>query len=321
MAAKQAKTVDRQKVITQLKKQLRKEFGRLPRKRDPLPVLETMLYAICVEDVSIEAGEQVFDRLQKEFFDWNEVRVSTITELEPAFEGLPDPARRAMRIRYLLYYVFDHQFSYDFDSLKRKPLELVHKQLSKMKHLTPFARNYLLQSALGSHELAIDARMLRLAVYLGLVPSRATVENAPELLKPLIRKSDGFEVMWLLKSLSVSPKAEILFEENVLEDADIAEAETRLDDLLSGRLKRRVTAARKKVADEKAAKAKATAARKAAGERARKRAERSEATKKARTGKKPTKKTAGKKTAKKKSTTKKKTTRKKAKKTTTRKKK
>ena len=299
MAAKQVKTVDRQKVFTKLIKQLKKEFGRLPRKRETLPVLETMLYAVCLEDAPVEDAESVFARLTDEFFDWNEVRVSTITELEPTFEGLPDPARRAMRVRYLLYYVFDHQFSYDFDSLKKKPLELVSKQLNKIKHLTPFGRNYLLQHALGSHVLPVDARMLRVAIFLGLVPARATVENAPDLLKAMVRKADGFEVMWLLKSLSVSSKVDVLFDEDdVIEDVDIADADSQLSDLVSGRFKRRVQAARRKEAAEKAAKAKAAAAKKAAVARAKMKAEREEAAAKKALGAK--KKAAKKKAAKKK---------------------
>lgn len=340
MAAKQAKTVDRQKVLTKLIKQLKKEFGRLPRKRETLPVLETILYAVCLEDTSVEDAESVFARLTDEFFDWNEVRVSTITELEPTFEGLPDPARRAMRVRYLLYYVFDHQFSYDFDSLKKKPLELVNKQLSKIKHLTPFARNYLLQHALGTHVLPVDARMLRVAIFLGLVPARATVENAPDLLKAMVRKADGFEVMWLLKSLSVSSKAEVLFDDDdILEEVDIADADSQLADLMSGRFKRRVQASRRKAAAEKAAKAKAAAAKKAAAARAKKKAEReavAAAKKAAAAKKKAAKKKAAKKAARKKpaakkpaakkavkkSAAKKKTTKKKAaKKTASRKKK
>ena len=264
MAAKQTSTVDRQKVITRLVKQLKKEFGGLPRNREQLPVLETMLFAVCLEDASVEGAQAAFKRLREEFFDWNEIRVSTIKELEPAFEGLPDPARRAMRVRYLLYYVFDHQYSYNFDSIRKKPLELVHKQLRKIKHLTPFARHYMLQHSLGNHVIPIDERMLRVAVYLGLVPRRATVENAPDLLKTLIRKADGLEFAWLLKAVSASSKTDLLLEYGQISDgADLAEAEVRLSDLTSGRLKRRVQAASRKAAAEKAARRK-VAKRKAA---------------------------------------------------------
>jgi len=323
MAAKQTKTVDRQQIIVKLTKKLKKEFGGFPRKRDSLAVLETMLIAVCLEDASHEAAQTAFDRLKTDFFDWNEVRVSTITELEPAFEGLPDPARKAMRVRYLLYYVFDHQYSYDFESLKRKPLELVKKQLGKIKHLTPFARNYLLQNSLGTHVLPLDDRMLKVAIYLGLVPDRATVSNAPDLLKAYVRKSDGMEFAWLLKSASVSSKADVLLEMDSISDgAELADAEARLDDLQSGRLKRRIQAAKataKRKAEE-AAKAKAKA-KKAVVARNKKKAAREAAAKK-----KPSasaaKKKATKSTGAKRKTVKKKTVKKKsAKKATTRKKK
>ena len=283
MAAKRSKTVDRQKIIAKITKQLKKEFGGLPRKREPLSVLETMLFAVCLEDASYEAAQTAFERLKTEFFDWNEVRVSTITELEPAFEGLPDPARKAMRVRYLLYYVFDHQYSYDFESLKRKPHELVCKQLGKIKHLTAFAQNYLLHNSLGTHVLPLDDRMLKLAIYLGLVPARATVSNAPDLLKAQVRKADGAEFTWLLKSMSVSSKADALLEmDDVSDGADLADAEARLDDLQSGRLKRRIQSAKStaKRKAEEAVKAKATA-KKAAAAKVKKKAARDAVAKKA----------------------------------------
>jgi hypothetical protein len=338
MAAKQSKTVDRQKIITKITKLLKKEYGGLPRKRDPLSVLETMLFAVCLEDASYDAAQTAFDRLKTDFFDWNEVRVSTITELEPTFEGLSDPARRAMRIRYLLYYVFDHQYSYDFETLKRKPLELVNKQLGKIKHLTPFARNFLLQNSLGTHVLPLDDRMLKVAIYLGLVPGRATVSNAPELLKAHVRKADGLEFGWLLKSVSVSSKADVLLEmDDVSDGAEISDSDARLADLQSGRLKRRVQSAKSaaKRKAEEAATAKA-AAKKAAAAKEKKKAARDAASKKAvkktakkvtkkKTAAKAAKKTAAKKTAAKKTAAKKKAVKKvakkKAKKTTSRKKK
>lgn len=299
MAAKKSKTVDRQKIIAKITKQLKKEFGGLPRKREPLSVLETMLFAVCLEDASYEAAQTAFERLKAEFFDWNEVRVSTITELEPTFEGLPDPARKAMRVRYLLYYVFDHQYSYDFESLKRKPLELVNKQLGKIKHLTAFAQNYLLQNSLGTHVLPLDDRMLKLAIYLGLVPARATVSNAPDLLKAQVRKADGAEFAWLLKSMSVSSKGDALLEmDDVSDGADLADAEARLDDLQSGRLKRRIQSAKStaKRKAEEAAKAK-VAAKKAAAAKVKKKAARDAAAKKVSAKKVSAKKAAPKKPA------------------------
>ena len=309
MVAKKSKTVDRQKIITKFVRRLKKEFGGLP-KKDALPVLETVIYSICLEDSPIEAAQEAFDRLQDSFFDWNEVRVSTISELEPIFDGLANPEYRAMRSRYMLYYVFDHQYSYDFDAIRRKPLNLVQKQLSKIKHLTPFVRNYLLQNSLGTHIIPLDSQMLKVVLWLGLVPRGATEDTGGDLLKTYVRKADGFEFAWLLKNLAISSKAKVVLE---LEESSpemgtptIEDIEDRLEDLLSGRLRRRVSqqkAAAKKKAEAKkkdAARKKAAAAKKKAKKAAKPKAAKKTAAKKKPSARKPAaKKAAKKKTAKK----------------------
>lgn len=245
-------------------KLLKKEFGGLP-KQAPLPVLETMIYAICLENSTFEAANAAYERLKTEFFDWNEVRVSTITELEPIFEGLSEPHWRAQRVRHLLYYVFDHQYSWDFDGLKRKKLDLTTKQLSKIKYLPPFACNYLMLVSLGTHALPVDNRMIKVAVWIGLLPAGCDEESGPELLKSFIRKADCLELFWYLKSLSVSPKSQFLddWKPSIDEpNVDISEAEDRVTQILSGKAKRSAAAsARRETAKKEAeAAAKKTAA-------------------------------------------------------------
>ena len=211
MAAAKSKTPDKSKVLTRLIKLLKKEFGGLP-KREQLPVLEAMVFSVCLENSSYESADAAFGRLKGDFFDWNEVRVSTISELEPVFEGVHEPEWCAMRVRYLLYYVFDHQFSYDFDGIKKKSFDLAFKQVSKIKHLTSFCRNYMLQKCLGTHVIPVDDKMVRTAIWLGLVPVGADEDSGAELLKGFIRKADAPEFIWLLKSLSVSKHGESVLE-------------------------------------------------------------------------------------------------------------
>lgn len=330
MAAAKSKTPDKSKVLARLLKLLKKEFGALP-KRAQLPVLEAMVFSACLENSSYEAADAAFGRLKSDFFDWNEVRVSTISELEPVFEGVHEPEWCAMRVRYLLYYVFDHQFSYDFDGIKKKPFDLAFKQVSKIKHLTHFCRNYLLQKCLGTHVVPVDDKMIRTAIWLGLVPVGADEDSGAELLKGLIRKADTPEFIWLVKSLSVSRHGESVLEMSPKGDHPelefgIEDAEDRLKDLLSGRARKRLQSAKrtaeKKDAEEKAAKVAEKEAKKRAAARNKAKAEKEEAaalkaaarkksaaTKKKAATKSPSKsKTAAKPPAKKKTATKKKTT-------------
>lgn len=272
MAAAKSKTPDKSKVLGRLLKLLKKEFGAIP-KREQLPVLEAMVFSVCLENSSYEAADAAFGRLKDDFFDWNEVRVSTISELEPVFAGVYEPEWCAMRVRYLLYYVFDHQYSYDFDGIKKKPFELAYKQISKIKHLTEFCQNYLLQKCLGTHVVPIDEKMTRTAIWLGLLPVGADEASGAELLKGFIRKADTPEFFWLIKSLSVSTNGEAILEMSPKGDHpelefDLEDAEDRLKDVLSGRARKRMQSA-KRVAEKKAEEEQvAKAARKAARQKA-----------------------------------------------------
>lgn len=326
MAAVKSKTPDKSKVLARLLKLLKKEFGGLP-KREQLPVLESMVFSACLENSSYEAADAAFGRLKNDFFDWNEVRVSTISELEPVFEGVHEPEWCAMRVRYLLYYVFDHQFSYDFDGIKKKPFELAFKQVSKIKHLTPFCRNYMLQKCLGNHVIPVDDKMVRTAIWLGLIPVGADEDSGAELLKGFIRKADAPEFIWLLKSLSVSRHGESILEMSPKGDDpelefDLGDAEERLNDVLSGRARKRLQSAKrsadKKAEEELAAKKKAASAKATARKtNTKKKQSETPPVKKKTAGASAKKKTATKSSAKKKTATKKKTA---VKKKTTRKK-
>jgi hypothetical protein len=71
-------------------------------------VLEAVVYGICHEGTTREQANQALSRFKDGFFDWNEVRVSTVEEIQGALVGLPDscsrrptasPSRRSPRSR------------------------------------------------------------------------------------------------------------------------------------------------------------------------------------------------------------------------------
>src|SRR5437764_15401694 len=71
------------------------------------PVLEQFLYAVCREDVTRDLADRAFRNLQEQFFDWNEIRVSSNRELADAMDGLPQAEARAQRIIEFLQEVFE----------------------------------------------------------------------------------------------------------------------------------------------------------------------------------------------------------------------
>lgn len=234
MATQKSSLGDKQAALPKIVKHFKRVFGSMPKPANT-PVLETILFGICLEDVDFDRAKKSFDRLREAFLDWNEVRVTTVTELEEILSGLPDNSMRAVRVRQLLMYIYDHQYSYDFEGLRKKTQELVHRQLSRIKYLTPFARNYATQQALGSHVVPLDHRMLMCAVWLGLVPAGANEDEGSDLLKGVIRKADAPEFFYWLKSFSVCKPANKAITESVVAGSaewDIHDAGNRVGALL-----------------------------------------------------------------------------------------
>src|SRR5439155_2662773 len=94
-------TTNKQRLLTQIFAHLPKAAKGGPdshaRPPEGLPVLEQFVYAVCREGTTREQGDRAFLNLRERFFDWNEVRVSSVRELAEAFDGLPEPEARAQR--------------------------------------------------------------------------------------------------------------------------------------------------------------------------------------------------------------------------------
>src|ERR1700674_1765901 len=80
--------------------------------RGEQPLLESLLFACCLENARHEAAEGMFAKLRSAFFDWNEIRVSTVKELAEVMQALPDPNAAAARLKGILQCVFESNYSF-----------------------------------------------------------------------------------------------------------------------------------------------------------------------------------------------------------------
>lgn len=200
---------------------LQKEYGKAVPKLK-LPVLETMLFAVCLEDNPWDRAEAGYERLMKSYFDLNEVRVSSVSELERTLEDLNSANWKGLRIRSILRFVFESTYSFDFEKLAKLTLESAQKRLKKIDYLSPFITNFTLQQVLSSHVVCLDDYSHRAAIHLGLVPPDSNLDDASEFLKPGLKKSETFAFSHLLRCLATDPKYVARF-------ADPYEAEDEFD--------------------------------------------------------------------------------------------
>lgn len=265
VAASRAKSSDRAAILKKLLPAIKKQYKVVVPKHDR-PVLETMLFAICMEDVSVDEAELAFQKLGQEFPDLNEIRVSSISEIERAFEGLPRSEWRAFHVRSVLQYVFEKSFAFEFEGLRKKTLELAQKQLAKIKHLSNFVRNYTLQSVIGAHQIPIDESMARALIWLGLVPPNQDAEQMGETLKAVVRKAEVPQFCFSLRCLATDKVVQEFFDPKKYppptEGHDGAPVAERLADLYkaaTSKSKPKPGAAVKPAVNSKATDTKATA--------------------------------------------------------------
>lgn len=206
------KTADRQAVLKKLLPLLKKQYSKITIPELNRPVMETMLYAVCLEDSTVEQADTAFGRFRELFPDLNEARVSSISEMEPAFADLEGKDWRSFRTRAVLQYVFDKTYNFEFESLRKKTLELATKQLAKIKHITPFVRTYTLQQVIGAHVLPIDPASGRFLTWLGLAAPGQSLDELGESLKSIVRKAEAHQFSFSIRCAAADSRIKAAFD-------------------------------------------------------------------------------------------------------------
>ncbi len=211
-------------------------------------VMENLLFACCLEDAKYEAAEEAFAALVHTFFDWNEVRVTSITELAETMACLPDPRAAANRVKRALHSVFETQFNFDLEDRKKKNLGPTIKWLEEMDGSTPFVAAFVVQTALGGHAIPVDGGTMKALRLLDVVTEKEAEKGVAAGFERAIAKAKGAEFGSLLHQFGAD------FSANPFSPAMKATL-LEIDPTVAERLpKRRAdSTARKKAAEEQAA--------------------------------------------------------------------
>jgi hypothetical protein len=205
-----------------LHKSLKKHVKPIPDPPDR-SVLEHLLYACCLEDARFDQADEAFAKLQQSYFDWNEVRVTTVSELGDSLHALPLAAQAATRIKLCLQSLFESRYQYDIEDLKKANLGKAVAELEAWKGISPFVVSYVSQLALGGHSIPISAAILEAMVQCEIIsPAEAEKKTVPGL-ERAIPKNKGIEFGALLQQfaleLQAHPKSGIV--QNVLKDLGV----------------------------------------------------------------------------------------------------
>ena len=142
-------TPNRAALLTKIHKVLKRTYKHTPTKGDQ-PLLESLLFACLLGKRATTTSAQAYlTKVRAAFFDWNEIRVSTVKELAEVMHELPEPAAAAARLKGILQSVFESDYSFDLEHLKKQNIGAAVKRLQKLQGATPFIVAYATQVGAG----------------------------------------------------------------------------------------------------------------------------------------------------------------------------
>jgi hypothetical protein len=170
---------------------LKKHYRPVPSADPRRPILEHLLFGCCLENTRYEVAEEAFGALLTAFFDYNEMRVSSIRELSEVMAVLPDARAAAFRIKRCLQYVFEAEYTFDLDDCRKGNLGPTVERLQKINGADPFIVSYVVQTALGGHSLPVDSGTLSALAVLDLVSKKNVEEKTVPGLERAVSKANG----------------------------------------------------------------------------------------------------------------------------------
>ena len=164
-------------------------------------LLENLLYAACLQNASFEKANVAFERVQNSFFDWNEVRVTTVSELAEVVRDLPDPTKTASDIKGTLQSIFESTYSFDLEAMKKQNIGQTAKQLQGYTGVSDFAVGYVTQHSLGGHAIPLDKSILDVMYIAGAISDAERDKKVVPGLERAVQKKKGIEFASLLHQI------------------------------------------------------------------------------------------------------------------------
>src|SRR5262245_4180501 len=160
-----------QKIVSVLKKKYD-----APARRDSMTVLETVIYAVLADGTTTAKADAAFHRLRNNYFDWNEVRVSALVELQEQLSDLPEPDQRAARLKGCLRFIFESTYGFDLEQLKKIPMKELAVRLEKMPGISDYLINRVIRDGLGGTAMPLDTAAVRVLTRLRIIDEKTPVD-------------------------------------------------------------------------------------------------------------------------------------------------
>ncbi len=251
---------NRATLIGKLHTALKKKYE-VPPAQPARPLLEHLLYACLLEDCPSDLADEGLAKCEQDYFDWNEVRVTTVTELSQVLSRLPDPIKAATRLKNNLQSVFEEFYTFDLDHLKKENMGKAITKFQRMPSMTPFVLNYTVQHGLGGHAVPIDYSAMVILLSTGIASQAEAQAGKVPGIERAIPKSKGIEFSALLHQAAVALNKDTKDKTaRAMMDAVDKNSSKRMDEWILAKRAAKRRAVKKKAEEKAAAEAAANAA-------------------------------------------------------------
>lgn len=167
-------------------------------------LFEHVIYGCMLENSSADQADQAFAILLQAYYDWNEVRVTSLTELADQFTCLRDPEQAARRLKLALQSLFETYYTFNLEEeLKvrnQKNLGAAIKFL-EVPGVSDFSVQYATQHGLGGHAIPISKGVLHTAIIIGMSTTSEASKGRVPGLERTIPKAKGVEFASLIHQM------------------------------------------------------------------------------------------------------------------------
>ncbi len=178
--------------IRQIIKLLESEYGK-PHWRPSHDPLSVLVQTILSQNTSDANSWPAFDRLRSTFRSWEELASADVGDIESAIRTSGLGRIKATRIRQALKEIIQSRGALDLDFLAELPVDEAGEWLKQLPGVGDKTANCVLLFALGRPALPVDTHIFRVAARLGLLPPRATLQEAHKILGKMVSGKDVYD--------------------------------------------------------------------------------------------------------------------------------
>ncbi|MBL7106427.1 MAG: hypothetical protein ISS77_02305 [Phycisphaerae bacterium] len=170
--------------------------------------LEAIIFGLIAENTTQKNAEDAYKRLNTDFVDINDLRVSSLTEIMEMLGSQDQLAKdSAQRIKTVLKDIFERHNELTLEGLKKIGKKPAKKTVDKTQGVSQFASNYCFLTALGGHSIPLTEKMVKFLKENELVHPDADNSDMSGFLERQISAKDNYEFYILLRKEAEIVKA------------------------------------------------------------------------------------------------------------------